>query len=305
MIFGKKQKNYFNNMHTGIDIGGHKINGVLMDGNKIVKKQRVLTKSRTNKKIILEQIFDCIENLIKDNKKKIQSIGIGVPSSVDLEKQKILGAPNVPALKKLFLAKIVQEKFKIKTRIENDANCFGLAEAIFGAGKKKKIIAGLTLGTGVGGFVIIHKKIFRGKSSRATEFGHINIASPRLVRLGRSRQCTCGRKGCLEAYVSARGIMETAHEVGLEGINNSKEITDLAKKGVKKAIDVYRITGDYLGTGLEKIIKKFKPEIIIIGGGISGAGEFILNSAKKVIKNIKTVKTELGEDAGAIGAALL
>ncbi len=173
-----------------------------------------------------------------------------------------------------------------------------MAEAIFGAGKKFKILAGLTLGTGVGGFVIRNKKIFHDKSMQATEFGH-------LVIIDGGRKCSCGKRGCLEAYISARGMIETAAGVGLKNVNNPKDITKLANKGNKKAIDVYKITGNYLGLGLKKIIKKFRPEIIIIGGGISGAGEFILNPARKIIKNIKIVKSELGENAGAIGAAIL
>lgn len=285
-------------MYIGVDVGGYKINGVLMQGNKIVKKRWALIKSKSNKKIILAQIFGCIEYLIKGvDRKEIKGIGIGVPGPIDFKKQKILNPPNVTGLKNLFLAKIVQEKFKIKTKIENDANCFGLAEVLLGAGKGKKVVAGLTLGTGVGGFLVVNKKIFHGKSLRATEFGHLAIISG-------GRKCSCGRSGCLEAYISARGIMKTAQEIGFKKVSSPEEITRLAEQGNKKAISVYKITGDYLGEGLMNIIKKFKPEIIVIGGGISGVGELVLNPARKIIKNIKIVKGKLGENAGAIGAAL-
>lgn len=298
-VCGMRLKNYFNNMYIGVDIGGHKINSVLLDGDKAVKKHRVLTKSRTNKKIILAQIFSCIENLIRGvNKKEIKSIGIGAPGPIDFKKQKILDPPNVKGLKNLFLAKIVQKKFGIKTSMDNDANCFGLAEAVLGAGKKFKILAGLTLGTGVGGFVVVNKKIFHGNSPQATEFGHMNI-------IKNGRKCSCGRRGCLEAYISARGIMKTAQEIGLKNVNSPEEITKLAEQGNRKAINVYKITGEYLGMGLVNIVKKFRPQIIVIGGGISGAGKFIFEPAKKVIKNIKIVKAKLGENIGAIGAALL
>ena len=296
-------------MHIGLDIGGYKINGVLTRGNKIIRKRFAPIKSISDKKAIIAQIFDCIEYLIKGiNSKEIKGIGIGVPGPVDFKKQKILNPPNVPALRNLFLGKVVEKKFpargwsasggKIKTKIENDANCLGLAEALLGAGKNKKIVAGLTLGTGVGGFVVVDKKIFRGKSPRATEFGH----KIKIIKNG--RKCNCGHRGCLEAYVSARGIVKTAREKGLL-VKNPKQITEMAERGNKKAKEVFVETGKYLGIAFKNIIRNFKPEIIIIGGGISGAGKFIFRPVRKIVKDTKIVKAELGENAGAIGAALL
>jgi glucokinase len=282
-----------------LKIGGTKINSVLMTGNKIIRQIKTPIKSKSNKKIIIAQLFDCIDwFLMRVDKKKINGVGIGAPGPIDFKKQKVLNPPNVTGLKNLFLAKIIREKFKIKTKIENDANCFGLAETILGAGRGKQIVAGLTLGTGVGGFVIINKKIFRGKSPRATEFGH----KIKIIKHG--RKCNCGHRGCLEAYVSARGIVKTAREKRLL-VKNPKQITEMAKSGNKKAKEVFVKTGEYLGIALKNIIKKFKPEIIIIGGGISGAGEFIFEPARKIVKNTKIVKTKLGKNAGAIGAALL
>jgi glucokinase len=297
-------------MYLGLDIGGYKINGLLMRGNKIVRKKLTPIKSKSDKKTIIAQIFDCIEYLIKGiNLKEIKGIGIGVPGPIDFKKQKILNPPNVTALKNLFLAKIIQEKFpaqgwsasggKIKTKIENDANCLGLAEALLGAGRNKKIVAGLTLGTGVGGFVVVDKKIFYGKSPRATEFGH----KIKIIKNG--RKCNCGHRGCLEAYASTRGIVKTAKERGLLSVRNPKQITEMAERGNKKAKEVFAETGEYLGIALKNIIKDFKPGIIIIGGGISGAGKFIFGPVRKIVKDTKIVKAELDENAGAIGAALL
>jgi len=286
-------------MYIGVDIGGTKINSVLMAGDKIIRQIKTSIKSKSNKKIVIAQLFDCIDwFLMRVDKQKIKGVGIGAPGPIDFKKQKVLNPPNVTGLKNLFLAKIIREKFKIKTKIENDANCFGLAETILGAGRGKQIVAGLTLGTGVGGFLIVNKKVFRGKSSRATEFGHIAI-------IKNGRKCSCGRIGCLEAYISARGIMKTAQEIGLKNVRNPEKITKLAEQGNKKAISVYKITGNYLGKGLTNIVKKFKPEIMVIGGGISGAGKFIFEPARKIVKNTKIVKTKLGKNAGAIGAALL
>ena len=233
-------------MYIGLDIGGSKINSVLVKNRKVVKSRKVKTKSKSNRKILIAQIFDCIEYLMED---KIKGIGIGAPRPI-----------NVTALKNISLAKVVQKKFGIKTKVDNDANCFGLAEAILGAGKGFKILAGLTLGTGVGGAIIINKKIFHGASGRAGEFGHMIIEKD-------GRKCNCGNKGCLEAYISA----------------------NISTKEKEK----------YLKIGVANIIEILDPDIIVIGGGLANI------IALPLIKNTKVVRAKLGEDAGAIGAALL
>jgi len=294
-------------MFIGIDIGGYKINGVLIKKNRIIERRKLLIPPKSNKKIIITQIFDCIEYLIKkSNISKIKGIGIGVPGLVDFEKQKILNLPNVPAIKNLFLAKIIFKRFGIKTRIDNDSNCFGLAEAILGTGKYSNLLVGLTLGTGIGGAIIINKKIFHGASGSGAEFGHMKIEKD-------GWQCSCGEKGCLEAYVSGKGIMRIAKGVGCNGAT-PVEIEKMAKKGDKKAIKVYEIAGEYLGIGLANIVNILNPKIIVIGGGIANAGELIFKSAREVMrknvfshlaKRTKIIRAKLGRDAGAIGAALL
>lgn len=293
-------------MYIGIDIGGTSIKGVLLSNKKIIAKIKIPTKSKTNKKILVGQIFECIKKLIA-GKRRVKVIGIGAAGPVDFKNQKVLNPPNVTALENLYLGRIIEKKFKIKTKIENDANCCGLAEVLLGAGKDKKVVTGLTLGTGVGGFVIINKKIFRGKSLRATEFGH-------KIKINKNgRKCNCGSKGCLEAYINEKGIRKTAKKIFGREIGTIK-LYEMAKKRDKKAIEVWKITGRYLGLGLANIVDTLNPDIIIIGGGIAGAGKFLLNPAKKEMrknilspeaKNTLVVRAKLGEFAGAIGAGLL
>lgn len=248
-------------MYIGLDVGGHKINSVLVKDGKVIRRMRVATKSTSNKKIIITQIFDCIDYLLNHvGKKQIRGIGIGAPAPV-----------NLTALKNVSLVEIVRREFKIKTKVDNDANCFGLAEAILGAGKGAEILAGLTLGTGIGGAIIVNGEIFHGASGSAAEFGHMIIKKD-------GRRCDCGNRGCLEAYLSVKRREE------------------------------------YLGIGLANIVNIFNPDIIVIGGGIVDAGKFLFEPARKIMrknilsplaKNTKVVKAKLGEDAGAIGAALL
>ncbi len=294
-------------MQIGLDIGGYKINSVLMTGKRIIKKRKILIKSMSNRKIMIAQIFDCIDFLINGvNKEQIKGIGIGVAGPIDLKKGIVLNPPNLKALENFPLTDAVWKRFKIKTIINNDVNCLGIAEGILGAGKNKENIVGLTLGTGVGGCLILKRKLFCGASGSAGEIGHMIIKKD-------GRKCNCGNKGCLETYVSTKGIIKTAREVGLRG-RTPEQIVKMAKRGNKKAIKVFQITGEYLGIGLSNVVNILNPNLIIVGGGIANAGKFIFDSAKKsmkknilspLAKNTKIVKAKLGEDAGAIGAALL
>lgn len=292
-------------MFIGIDIGGTNIKGVLFDGKKAVKKVKVPTKSKTNQKIILGQIFKCIEKLIKKNR-NVKGIGIGVAGPVDFKNQKILNPPNVVALKNLELGKIIEKKFRIKTVIDNDVHCLTLAEVILGAGKNKNLVVGLGIGTGVGGGIVMNKKIIYGKTGTAGELGHMTIDK-------HGRKCGCGNKGCLETYINESGIRKNAFEVFGKRINTIT-LKNMARKGDSKAIEVWRTTGKYLGLGLANIVDALNPDIVVIGGGISTAGELLLNSAKSEMrknvlslgaKKTQVVLTKLGEWAGAIGAALL
>lgn len=294
-------------MYIGLDIGGSKINSVLIKGKKVVRKRRVSVKSMSNKKIMIAQIFDCIDFLIKGiGKRKVRGIGIGAAGPVDLRKGMVLNPPNVKALTGLPLADLVQKRFKTRVIMDNDVNCFGIAEGILGAAKDKLNFIGLTLGTGVGGCLVLRGRLFHGASGNTGEIGHMIIEKD-------GRKCSCGNKGCLEAYVSTRGMIKTAKELGLRSVTPRK-IMELARKNNKKAIKVYQITGEYLGIGLANIVNILNPDIIVIGGGIANAGKFIFNPARKTMrkniisplaKNTKVVKAKLGEDAGAIGAALL
>ena len=303
--FGKELRSYFKIMTIGIDIGGSNIKGVLLSDNKIIAKTKIPTKSKSNKEIIIAQIFECIRDLLK-NRKQIKRIGIGVAGPVDIKKQKILNPPNVRALKNLYLGKIIEKKFNIKTIIDNDVHCLVLAEAILGAGKGKKIVVGLGLGTGVGGGIVMDKKLYYGARGPSGEIGHTTI-----VKNG--RKCNCGNRGCLETYTNEKGIRKTAKEILGKEIDTIT-LFEMAKESNKKAIKAWEITGRYLGIGLANLVDILNPDIIVIGGGIAGAGEFLLGPAKKemkknilspIAKNTKVVRAKLGEFAGAIGAGLL
>ena len=293
-------------MFIGLDVGGTNIKGVLINGDKIVTKFSVPTKSRENKKTLINQIFNCIDLLIERGG-RIRGIGIGAVGPVDFKNQKVLNPPNVLALKNVYLAKEVKSKFGIETIVDNDVNCMVLGEARLGAGRGSALVAGLTLGTGVGGGIVFDKKIYHGANGTAGEFGHMVIQKD-------GRSCSCGNKGCLEPYINGRGIKMTAKEIFGRKMDSMREFDELAAKGNKKAIKLYKITGQYLGIGLANMVNILNPDVIVAGGGIMRAGDFILKPAREemkkyilspLAKNTKIVKAKLGKHAGAIGAALL
>jgi len=292
-------------MTIGIDIGGTNIKGVLMNGNKVVVRKKISTKSKSNKKIILTQLFECINYLIKKGG-RIREIGVGVAGPIDFKNKKILNPPNVTAFKNFHLGEMIKNKFGIETVIDNDVNYLTLAEAILGAAKEKNFVIGLGLGTGVGGGIVLNEKIFHGANGSAGEIGH-------MIIFDNGRQCHCGSKGCLEAYVNERGIKKTTKEIFGKEID-SITLFEMAKKGNKKAIKVWQITGQYLGIGLANLVNIMNPDIVVIGGGIANVGGLLLRSAGKemkknvlspLAKNTLVVKAKLGEYAGAIGAGLL
>jgi len=284
----------------GIDIGGTKISFVLIKKNKLLKKRKIPT-PKTKKEIIKE-----LEKNIKEissgiSQKEILGIGIAIAGVLNLKRDLILNPINLQVLKNCPLKKIIEKKFGVKTEVDNDVNCFTLAEAVLGAGKGKKIVFGITLGTGVGGGLVINKKIYRGGWGGAGEIGHmtINFKGPK---------CVCGNRGCLEEYCSEKFIKR---KTGL----TPQELRKKAAKGNKKAIKVFQELGEFLGIGLANIANLLSPEVIIIGGGISKAGNLIFNPARKkmkeyilspmVKKNVKIKKAKFGDFSGAIGAALL
>ena len=278
----------------GVDIGGTKIKAGLVGNNRVITKVAIATQANKGKKTVIKNILLSIDKLFN---KDIMAVCIGCPGPISPKTGVIGKTPNLP-LEGVNLKKIIKQKFKKPVFIDNDANCFALAEAILGNGKKYSNVVGLTIGTGLGSGLVINKKIYHGKCFTA-EIGHttINFNGPKA---------RCGNNGCLESYVSVRGILSRAR--GLYA-HDPKELFELAEKGSKKAIKIWEETGFYLGIGCANIINTLNPDIIIIGGKISGAWRFFNKKMKETAKkralfSCKIVKSGLKE-AGILGAALL
>jgi glucokinase len=278
----------------GVDLGGTNIKTGLVDlSGKIIKKYEIPTEAKKGTKAVIDNIAKTIRAVETG---KVIGIGIGSPGPLNYRTGTILNPVNLP-FRKTPLRAIIQDKFKVKTFLDNDANCFALAEAIFGQGKNYENVAGITLGTGVGGGVVICKKIYHGKNN-AAELGHMTIKydGPR------SR---CGNHGCIETHASARGIKSL-----FDKKSDPKQIEDLAIQGNKKALKTYNKMGCFLGVGITNIIYAFDPDIIVLGGKISNGWILFRKAMNKEIKDRyfsipgKVVKSNLKEP-GILGAAAL
>jgi glucokinase len=214
--------------------------------------------------------------------------------------------PNIPGWKEVALKKILEKKLKLRVFIDNDANLMGLGEVRLGAARGLKHVVGLTLGTGVGGGIIIDGKLYRGCSFSAGEAGHmaLNETGPR---------CKCGGEACLEAYIGNRVILKEAKKIFRRNIS-LEELSRLAHEGNKKAKAIWSKAGRHLGIALTNIVNLLNPDAIVIGGGVAGAGRILFDEVRRTVaqramdvaaKSCKILKATLGNNAGLFGAALL
>ncbi len=307
----------------GIDIGGMSIKIGIVDKNgKIIKEGRVKTAKTADKCVedmatLINSLLDELSLKVKD----IKGIGVGCPGAVTSETGVVdflpnLGWDNVP------LANMLKKYFDIPVKISNDANVAALAEAVYGAAKNYDTCIMFTLGTGVGGGMIINKKLFEGGYSRGAELGHITLFLD-------GEECTCGRRGCIECYASATALIRQTKAAMLKDknslmwdavngdINNvdGKTAFESSKKGdetAQKVVDTYVY---YLAESMLNMFNIFRPEAFILGGGISAQGDYLINKLKAYCEKFdygykRAPRTEilvasLGNDAGIIGAAAL
>lgn len=314
-------------MYTiGIDLGGTNIVASVVDDDyNIIGTSKTPTNSPRSADEIFDDIADVCEEAVKAaglTMDDIDSVGMGTPGTVNqdgvIEFANNLAFNNVPA--RTMLAKRIN-KPEEKVFIENDANCAALGEAYAGCGNGAKDFVAVTLGTGVGSGVIIGGKIVNGVNYAGGECGHMVIVVD-------GEQCSCGRKGCWEAYASATALIRQTKKA-MEEYPDSlmhKLAKEEGKVSGRTAFDAMRL-GDiagikvvddyikYVACGLINIVNALQPEIICIGGGICNEGETLMKPLRRFVQSerysihskiqTKIVKAELGNDAGVIGAALL
>lgn len=311
-------------MYIGIDIGGTGIKAGLVDEKyNIVAKDSIPTPKETYENM-LKGIIGLAEKVAADGGCKmcdIKSIGIGCPGSVD-DKNGIVTYANNLDVPHMALGPDISERTGLPVYIGNDANCAALGE-FFAIDEDIENFVAITLGTGVGGGVVVNKKLYTGFNGAAGELGHILLAM-------NGEPCTCGRNGCWEAYASATALIRDTERAAKEnpdsilskliaengGRANGKTAFDAAEQGdfaAKTVVDNYI---RYIAEGLINVINIFQPEVVVVGGGVSKQGDNLIVPLREYVKKyvygsldgvpIGDVRiAKLGNDAGIVGAALL
>ena len=296
-------------MILGIDLGGTKIEGIILKSDKEpieIERLRINTEEDKGYNQIINNIKKLVDTLENKVNYKFKKIGIGTPGTLDPETQ-LLKNSNSQNLNNKSIKSDLENLLGKKVNIENDANCFALAETKFGAVKDQmphaKIVFGVIIGTGVGGGIIIDNKILYGKQGIGGEWGHTIIKDE-------GEMCYCGKKGCVESVISGRALQKyytslSGEKLSFKNIYKNIE-TDLnAKKTLKRMIT-------YFGKGLSNVVNIIDPDIIVLGGGLSNTNELYdqgYQELKKYVFNptfkTKIIKPKLGDSAGVYGAALL
>jgi len=288
----------------GIDLGGTKIEGILLSNdNKIIERKRILTRQEKGYEFIIDRVVQLINNMKSISKKECQ-IGICTPGALDM-KTGILKNSNTICLIGKPIKEDLEKKLNCSIAIDNDANCFAMAEALLGSGKNYDIIFGVIMGTGVGGGLVLNREIHHGRLFIAGEWGH-QILYPN------GRECYCSKKGCVETYLSGPALEK-------EWKKNSNESLPL-----EKIIELYdtqpnnhyvKWKNEFLSNfaiALSNVINIIDPDVVVLGGGLSNI-DFLYNEGISLIhsnifsnkKDTPIIPNALGDSAGVFGAALL
>ncbi|MCJ7508261.1 MAG: ROK family protein [candidate division Zixibacteria bacterium] len=316
------KKDYF----IGIDLGASHLKFGIVDHKfRVIFKGSIPLSRKRSKKSIIKLIENSIRLLLAFARQKnirIKSIGIGIPGIIDSDKGKIRGIPpNLPEISNLNLRRVLSKNFKYPIFMDNDANLMALAESRIGAAKGYKYALCLTIGTGIGGGIILDNNLFRGANFSGAEFGHMIICHHGI-------KCNCQSYGCLEMYASASAMIRRAEMLLRQGRKSiipklisgklncitTEAIFQAEKMKDKVAREVVSDTARFLGIGITSAINLLNPQIVVVGGGVAQAGKRFIQLIEKetkkrgfpaITKNLIITQAKLGNDAGFIGAAIL
>jgi len=284
----------------GVDLGGTKILAGLVATDGAVERHRETMTPLDSQDELLAGLDDAVQELLDE---RVVALGFGVPSRIDRETGRLQGSVNIP-LGELDLRARMEERFELPVSVDNDANAAAYAEFHAGAGRDVQTIVMLTLGTGVGGGVVIEGELYRGWA----EFGHMVIEFD-----GVPCQGSCTGRGHLEGYVSGTAATKLARETFGPAVD-AHRLERLAREGDERAVELLTGIGRRLGAGIGSLVNIFDPELVVIGGGFAAAGDFLFGPARDVMQRealapegdrVRIVRAELGTTAGLIGAGLL
>ncbi len=324
MIFRMKEAKKPELPVLAIDLGGTKIIAAIISSKgQVMAREYQLTLADEGPQSVIKRLLSMIDHLLSLSSlesSQLDSISVAAAGGIDFEKGVITLSPNLPGWHDIPLRDIIREKYRADTFLINDTSAAALGEHQFGAGKGVNNLIMLTLGTGIGGGIIINGKLYTGPSGSAGEIGHmtIDVAGPK---------CNCGNIGCLEKLVSgtvvakeairciSQGEKSSLTELAEGGIENitAEEVEVAARNGDSLAKEVISKAAAYLGIGLVNLVNIFNPEMIIIGGGLANMGDLLLEPARRIVRErafqlsarlVRIVPAQLGGNAGVLGAAI-
>ena len=303
----------------GVDVGGTKVAaGVVDETGTILARTRHETPS-ANPSDVEDVIASCVAELRKEH--EIAAVGVGAAGFIDADRSRVLFAPNL-SWRVEPLRDAVASRTGLPVVVENDANAAAWAEHRFGAGQGEPELVAVTVGTGIGGGIVLGGRLHRGRFGIGAEFGHMEVVPG-------GRRCGCGQSGCWEQYCSGRALLREAREIAdvrrgygdrlrelgggrPEGIE-AREVTAAAQEGDPAAIECFEEIGRWLGQGLADLAAVLDPGVFVIGGGVADAGELLLAPARRAFTERLTGvgsrpqaevrQAALGNDAGMVGAA--
>lgn len=308
----------------GVDIGGGSIKGAAITSKgKILDGFTLPMDKEASQEVMFSRLADTIKNFIDTHKyeEEISGVGLGVPGILDKANGIVISSPNMPTWSNFNIVKYLSSKLNLPIKIVNDASAAALGEARFGSGKDYSNIIMLTLGTGVGGGIIINNELYDGYKGTGAQLGHA------LLELN-GRECGCGRRGCLEAYASATALKKDTQKLIDENPDSilAKIATKMGKVNAKVAFDAdrancplgHKLVTDYvmyLSEGILDYANIFRPDVFVLSGGVANEGEYLLSRIRKYLKDhdygykdapiIKVEQARLGYDSGKVGAASL
>ncbi len=309
----------------GVDIGGTSVKlGLVSARGRVLARATFLTGRSAGRERTLEALTGRGRELQVRARRlglRVAGLGIGAPGAIDVERGRVYFFPNLPGWKDTPLRALLERRLSLRVRLDNDANAMAFGEYVFGAGQGARNVIALTLGTGVGGGIIFDGRLFHGPAYSAAEIGHlvINEDGPR---------CACGNNGCIETYVGNGYFVRMVRaelRAGARSVlrrwveTDGEELTPLlvsqaARRGDLFARQVWRRTGEHLGTALVGLVNILNPERIILGGGIAQNRAFLFPAIRRTIRkkafpiaarSVRVIPAALGVDAGLVGAAAL
>jgi len=304
----------------GIDVGGTKVLGGVVDENgKVIATARKDT-PRQGGSALTQTIADIAQELMKSH--DVKSVGVSAAGFVSSDRKTMLATPNIADWNGVNLDEELTKLIGLDVIIENDANAAAWGEAKFGAGRNQAHMMMLTVGTGIGGGVVVNGALYRGAFGIAAEFGHMRVVPD-------GHLCGCGARGCFEQYASGNALLRHAREAisaspeiarnllsrgdgSVEGLTG-KAITDAARDGDPVALAAFNTTGQWLGAGIATLAVILDPACVVIGGGVIDAGEILLKPTREALERTmpfagkhpypQIIAAELGNEAGLVGVA--